>query len=42
MEPKVNAVIEKRNQENESKRFKGYILGIRKLNASKKEQEENK
>lgn len=42
MESKVNVVIEKRNEEKDTKRFKGYILGLRKVNAAKREQEGNK
>lgn len=42
MEPKVNVEIEKRNEQDERKRFKGYILGIRNLNQNVKEKEESK
>lgn len=43
MENKTNVVIEKRNEQYEMKRYKGYILGIRKLEQKKiKEKEENK
>ena len=42
MEPTVNVVIEKRNTEYDSKRLKGYILGLRKKKNNKKEQEAEK
>lgn len=38
----MNAVIEKRNQEKEFKRFKGYVMGLRELNKPKKMKKEDK
>ena len=42
MESKVNAVIEKRNEKGELKRFNGYIKGIHKLEQKVKDKEERK
>ena len=42
MEQKVNVEIEKRNKQSEMKRYKGYILGIRKQEQKPDNKEENK